>query len=199
MMRGWIEITVRDKHGRVIQHGKHEMRSFVNNFLRVFEGFANGSSSVVKEDGSTGTFWGYRSYSDAAYPYTLFDVAGDAGDATLGIIVGSGITSFNLNQNALASKIAHGSGAGQLNYNVTSIDDLGLNTVVSPPVYQIRISRTFYNASSSAVTINEVGILARNKGDDIRFLIVRDVLPTSYSVPAGGSAGVVITMEVEMG
>jgi hypothetical protein len=34
---------------------------------------------------------------------------------------------------------------------------------------------------------------------DYRFLIARDVLPTSYTVPAGGSASVAVTIEVELG
>ena len=219
-MRGFIEIEVRDREGRVIQRGRHEMRSFTNNFLKVIEAFFNAygnyspgyvakpasKATVVAPDGSSKDAWteAYMDYRRGG-GVAMATRAGDNVD-TYGIVVGSGTAPFNLNNYALATKIAHGTGAGQLDYDAMSLDDLGLDTSVSPPVYRIRLMRGFKNLTSSSITINEVGIIARNywkseKGalNDVTFLIARDVLPTSYTVPAGGSATVVVVIEVTMG
>jgi len=221
-MRGFIEIEVRDREGRVIQRGRHEMRSFTNNFLKILEAFFNAygnyslgyiatpasKATITAPDGTSKDAW-TEAYSDTTYYYgggvAMATRAGDNVD-TYGIVVGSGTAPFNLNNFALATKIAHGTGAGQLDYDAMSLDDLGLDTSVSPPVYRIRLMRGFKNLTSSSITINEVGIIARNywkseKGalNDVTFLIARDVLPTSYTVPAGGSATVVVVIEVTMG
>jgi hypothetical protein len=81
-----------------------------------------------------------------------------------------------------------------------------LDTGVLPPVYRFRLLRTFTNVSGAVVNINEVGIVARSYWknvsgvvNDVKFLIARDVLSTTYSVPNGGSATVTVTIEVEVG
>jgi hypothetical protein len=124
-----------------------------------------------------------------------------SGNDSYGIIVGSGTTPFSMNQYALASKIPHGTGSGQLSYGPSSFDDFGVDTSVSPPVYRFRLVRSFSNASTSNVTINEVGLaVSQTVGNtSYYYLIARDVLPTSYTVPVGGSATVAITLEVELG
>jgi len=219
-MRGFIEIEVRDREGKVIQRGRHEMKSFTNNFLKIIEGFFNAygnypprygampaaKATVTVPDGSSKDAW-TEAYTNARRGggVAMATRAGANVDS-YGIIVGSGTTPFNLNNYALATKIAHGTGSGQLVYDAMSLDDLGLDTSVSPPVYRMRLMRGFKNLTSSSITIAEVGISARNywKTDvgglnDIVFLIARDVLPSSYTVPAGGSATVIIVIEVVMG
>jgi len=219
-MRGFIEIEVRDREGRVIQRGRHEMKSFTNNFLKILEGFFNSygnypseyvakpasKATVVAPDGTSKDAW-----TEAYYDYhrcggVAMATRAGAGVDSYGIVVGSGTTPFNLNNYALATKIAHGTGAGQLNYDVMSLDDLGLDTSVSPPVYRVRLMRGFKNLTSSTITITEVSVIARaywkytgGVVNNVLFLIARDVLPTSYTVPAGGSASVAVVIEVAMG
>jgi len=225
-MRGFIEIEVRDREGKVIQRGRHEMKSFTNNFLKIIEGFFNAygnygtgfraapasKATIVYIDGTSKDAW-TEAYLD--YPPATGDSFGGgvamatragAGVDSYGIVVGSGTTPFNLNNYALATKIAHGTGSGQLSYDGMSLDDLGLDTSVSPPVYRVRLMRGFKNLTSSSITIAEVGVIARNYWkdgggvrNDVTFLIARDVLPTTYTVPAGGSATVAVVIEVAMG
>ena len=219
-VRGFIEVDVRDSEGRVVQRGRHEMRSFVNNLLRMLEGFMRAvggvalefwgvvaSTTVIALDGSSQTTWIERYAPDSYYgggtPMAL--KAGD-NDDSYGIIVGSGTTTVTLDQYSLASKIPHGTGAGQLDYDPVTVEDLGLDTSVSPPVYRLRVIRAFKNLSGGDVSISEVGLVARaywkDSGglrQDIKYLIARDVLPTSYTVPNGGSATVAVTVEVVLG
>jgi hypothetical protein len=220
-VRGFIEVEVRDPDGRVIQRGRHEMRSFLNNLLRIFEGFfratggiATGTygvyvgATVVRQDGSSATAY-VEAYlavgSVVAGGGPMGTMAGDNVD-TYGMVVGSGTTPVNLNTCALSAKIAHGTGSGQLDYDAVIVEGLGLDTSVSPPVYRFRIIRGFKNVSSGSVSISEVGLLARSfwayttgTVNDVIYLIARDVLPTTYTVPSGGSATVAITVEVILG
>jgi len=198
-IKGFIEIEVRDCKGRVVQKGKHEMRSFLNNFLKTIEAFArNAGVGITKTDGSSDKF--YPSVSGATSVTVMNCMAGD-NDSSFGIVVGSGTTSVTLTQYALASQIAHGTSAGQLDYDTMSYDILGLDTSVSPPVYRFRILRTFKNLSGGSINITEVGLVALNVRETTvnKFMIARDVLPQAYTVPDGGSATVVITIEVVLG
>jgi hypothetical protein len=211
--KGWIDIEVRDGEGRVVQKGRHKMHSFNKNFLAalltMLSSAGNGNSttgSVTGDSGSSATIYGeyYGNFGNTGG--TPIALNAPAGTDSFGILVGSGTTAFNLTQYSLASKISNGTSAGQLSYGVTSITDLGVNTSVSPPVYQIQIVRPFSNLTSSAITINEVGLEAKNYWKDagntalsVTFLIARDVLSTSYSVPPNGSATVAITIGVTVG
>jgi hypothetical protein len=206
LIRGFIEIEVRDSEGRVVQRGRHEMRSFLNNLLKFLEAFFRGDGaagvSATDTGGSTRTIEGTHAYGAyGAYEASWMGGAAPAGDDSYGVLVGSGSSPVDLNQYALASKIPHGTGAGQLSYGPTSLDDFGVDYTVSPPVYRFRLVRSFANASSSSVAINEVGFAVRYRlaASEFRFLIARDVLPTSYTVPVGGSAAVAITVEVVLG
>jgi hypothetical protein len=211
MLRSYIEIMVRDRDGRVVRYGRHEMRSLLNNFLMMIEGSlkaGNGSATsltVTDTGGASKTVYA-EWYTSYGWRFAPFACKAPDNDDSYGIIVGSGTGSVNLNNTALTSKIAHGTGSGQLDYDPVSIDDLGLDISVSPPVYRYRLTRVFKNLSGAALNINEVGIVARNyileAGTvkvDVKFLIARDVLPTTYTVPNGGSATVAITVEVEVG
>jgi hypothetical protein len=127
-------------------------------------------------------------------------------DDTYGIVVGSGTIGLSLDQYAPASKIPHGTGSGQLDYGLHVYEDLGLDTGVTPPVCRFRFTRTFSNLSGAAININEVCIVARSFWrdgvsivNDVKYMIARDVLPSTYTVPNGGSATVAITVEVVVG
>lgn len=212
-IKGFIEIEVRDSKGKVIKKGKHEMRSFLNNLLKVLEGFMRAydatttSTTVIAPDGTSKTVYvewrAGTNYYGGGTP--MATQAGD-NDASYGIIVGSGTTPVDLGQYSLATPIPHGTGAGQLDYDATAVNDLGLDTSVSPPIYRFRIVRTFKNLSGGNININEVGLVARSYWkdgggvrQDIKYLIARDVLTTTYTVPDEGSATVAITVEVVLG
>jgi hypothetical protein len=225
-LRGFIEIEVVDRHGRTVAKGRHEMRSFLNNYLRAMEGLMKatastllGNSGVVASVTVTNTGGTSVSAWSEWYDVAYVDGGGAGGGTpmganaadnvdTYGIVVGSGTTvPASLDQfYNLESKIAHGTGSGQLDYGPHTFYDLGLDTGVSPPVYRYRLVRTFTNLSGAGININEVGIVVRNYWkntsavkNDQKFLIARDVLSSTYTVPNGGTATVAITVEVEVG
>jgi len=219
-LRGFIEIEVRDSEGRVVQRGRHEMRSFVNNLLRVLEGLMKAiggaslgtsgvvaSTTVIGPDGASKTVWTeWYAGTDTRGGGTPMATKAPDNDSSYGVVVGSGTATMNLHNYALASLIPHGTSAGQLDYDPVTVEELGLDTSVSPPVYRLRLIRVFKNLSGGAININEVGLMARSYWkdsggvrQDVKYLIARDVLPTTYTVPAGGSATVAITVEVVLG
>jgi len=131
-IRGWIEVEVRDPDGKTIQKGRHEMRSFLNNFLKTIEAFARGAGvTVTNTAGGSATF--YPAVSGASSSITALNCMAGDDDPSFGIVVGSGTTPVTLTQYALASQIAHGTGAGQLDYNAVSGEGLGLDTSAPPP------------------------------------------------------------------
>jgi hypothetical protein len=222
-MRGYIEILVKDRDGRIVQYGRHEMRSLLNNFLKVLEGFLGavggaslGTGGVVKSatvtapDGTSKTIYIEWYAASSSYYYgggTAMGAMAPDNDDSYGIIVGDGLSPVALDQYVLTRKIFHGTGSGQLDYGAMSVEDIGLDISVSPPIYRLRLIRSFTNFSGAAININEVGILARNYWydgtygvrNDVKYLIARDVLPMTYTVPNGGVATVAVTLEVEVG
>jgi hypothetical protein len=221
-LRGFIEIVVVDRHGKTVAKGRHEMRSFLNNYLRAMRGLmgapastgllsygAISSVTVTNTAGSSVDIWlEWYVSTDNRGGGTPVGVNAADNDDSYGIIVGSGTTvPSSLDQfYNLESKIAHGTGSGQLDYGPHTFYDLGLDTGVTPPVYRYRLVRTFTNLSGAGININEVGIVARNYwksmgavAKDVKYLIARDVLSSTYTVPNGGTATVAITVEVEVG
>jgi len=212
-VRGWIEVEVRDDRGRVVQRGRHKMHSFLNNFLSILLGAINAgnrsniSASVTNPGGGTSKVYAEFYNTSATYGGgTSMALRARANEDFYGIVVGSGSTPVTLTNFNLASKISHGTGAGQLSYDEVVFEDLGLDASVTPPVYRFRFIRTLKNLSGGGVTINEVGLIAWNfwrdfnaVNADVKFLIARDVLPTTYTVPDGGSATVAVTVEVVLG
>jgi hypothetical protein len=222
-LRGYIEIEVRDREGRIVGRGRHEMRSFLNNLLKILEGVMKSvggaalsysgtvaSTTVINTAGSsTAAYTEWYASTSSTHNYgggVPFAAKAPDDDDSYGIVVGSGTVGVALDQYAPASKIPHGTGSGQLDYGLSSYEDLGLDTGVSPPVYRFRIMRTFSNLSGAAININEVCIIARSYWkelfgvmNDVKYMVARDALPSTYTVPNGGSATVAVTVEVVVG
>jgi hypothetical protein len=213
-LRGYIEVEVRDREGRIVGRGRHEMRSFLNNLLRILEGEMKTvggvvtSATVINTAGSSTTAYAeWYAGGISRGGGVPFAVEAADNDDSYGIVVGSGTAGLtSLDQYAPTSKIAHGTGSGQLDYGVSTYEDLGLDTGVTPPVYRFRVMRTFSNLSGAAININEVCIIARSfwkdysgVRNDVKYMIARDVLSTTYTVPNGGSATVTVTVEVVVG
>jgi hypothetical protein len=109
-------------------------------------------------------------------------------ETTSGLWVGTGTTPVTINDYALATRIAHGSGSGQLNH--------GTNTVVAVPVYdpvtnsvQLTLTRTFANASGGSITVNEIGLVVQMNvyPSTYRFLMARDIIAGGIEILNGST------------
>jgi len=209
------EIEVKDRHGKVIKREKRESRSLLKNFLlglmalmkgtvhteTQYNGTGGGEATVRDVTGADKTIWGgYRDkVADYAGGWPMAVNAPDDDDS-YGIVVGKGDAPVSAEDYALDDQIPHGTEAGQLDYGTHAFEDV----VVEDKVSKLRISRTFTNLSGASVTVKEIGIIAWNRwqeggavANNVRFLIVRDVLTSPTTIPDGASLNVRYTFLVE--
>jgi hypothetical protein len=186
-----------ERDGRIVYRGLS--KSFIQNFAKILyailgspgniplgSGGVISSASVLKPDGSSADVWGERydtNIATKAGGVALATYAAD-NDDSYGIIVGSSSQSVSPTDYNLISKIPHGTGAGQLDYEAHSV----VSSYTSSSSY-VEISRIFLNKSGGDVVVREVGLLGRNYWkdtaavrNDVKFLIARDVLPTPITV-----------------
>ncbi|MBS7270397.1 MAG: hypothetical protein KIH10_16370 [Candidatus Freyarchaeota archaeon] len=183
------EVEVRDKNGKLLdkQAGKsHTWVRIYTRFLR--EIFANQDGqnrtfSATNTSGASVTAW--AGSGGTSQTHLAFASRAPANNDAYGIQVGSSDTAYNRDQYSLQSKIAHGSGSGQLLYGEVTVEDVALEDSTE----RFRIIRAFTNSSGSAVTVKEIGIVILNRAGTTLglFLFVRDVLASPISVPDGAS------------
>ncbi len=105
----------------------------------------------------------------------IFDVLAAAGTVTFGITVGTSNVAPTIADYVLGTPIAHGVGAGQLQYSIVSFGAPAADAATS----QVTITRNFANGSGGAITVEEVGLYCRALdivGPAARyFMIIRDV------------------------
>jgi hypothetical protein len=123
------------------------------------------------------------------------------GNDAYGIQVGSGTTAVSRDNYALATKISHGTAAGQLSYGAMTVED----TDGTPPDTVFRLIRTFTNNTTDPITVYEIGLAIANSYHPIYdswslttyyFLITRDVLSAPLTVPAGATLTVRYVLKV---
>jgi hypothetical protein len=196
-MRVRAELIV-ESDGKEVFRG--ESKSFLLNFCKVLysmlatTGSATGGVTGVI---SSATVTDTSGYSQTAYAewYSPGSTTCGGGtpagmnapdnDDSFGIVVGSGSASVSPTDYRLVSKISHGTGSGQLDH-----DTHATTTSFSSTSSYIELARTFVNRSSGDVVVREVGIMARSFwknsgsviGNDVKYLIARDVLPSPVTV-----------------
>ena len=117
-----------------------------------------------------------------------FQSDGPAGNDARGIIVGTGAAANTIDTFKMAAKIAHGNGAGQLQY--------GLQINNGPPAgggganpREFQLLRVFSNVSGGAILISEVGLYSILLTGPNTACLERSVV-APFNVPNLGSATV---------
>jgi hypothetical protein len=180
--------------GREEYRGK--CRSLLQNFGKIFAAilsaidvwpFTRISTTVTKLDSTPATAYTEWQGGSAAGGTPIAMSAAD-NDDTYGVVVGSGTATVTPTDYNLASKIPHGTGSGQLDYDTHTV----ASSYTSSSSY-VEISRVFVNRSGSDIVVREVGLIARNYWKDgstiydVKFLVARDVLPSPVTVKNLGS------------
>jgi len=109
-----------------------------------------------------------------------------SGDSSYGIQVGTGTTANSTSTYALAAQIANGTGSGQLSYGSHSYNWSTGGTSTN-------VIRTFINNSGASITISEVGLIWKSSNT---FIMIRDVLSSSFTVANGSSFVVQCTISI---
>jgi len=180
-----LEIEVRDKNGRLIEHRKQESKSFVKQFIDMLYGLfkadyvSSTQLNVTKIDGTAEAYPNLPSANSA-----VMSVSFGSEDDTGGIVVGDSDEAVQYDDYNLKSKIPHGSGSGQLSYGATIVEE----PYKDGTEYKFRVFRTFTNNSGASITVKEVGLVAWWKTKPtIQALLIRDVLASPTSIPDGAT------------
>jgi len=187
---GEIEVIVLDKDGKEIHRERKSMDSFTANIMKLLAMFDAGGWIVKDVNGNSVTF-AFKNATDN-YLYNA-EVLAPSEDDNYGILVGSSDTAFDVTQYNLGSKIAHGTGSGQLSYGGTSVVDYGDDY----KTWQ----RAFDNLSGADVVVKEIGMFAKVTREEAGVpkeyyvMLARDVITTT-TVPNGGRLIVKYTFKI---
>lgn len=169
---------LRDAKGKVTRKvKKRKCHSFVKAFAQFLYGAVGAIYSISIVD--TG---------NSARTMNLFGLTctATAGTTTYGTVVGTGTNAVTISDYALQTKIAHGTGASQLQYSAESFGAPTSNATSSETI----ATRVFTNASGSAITVTEIGLYTTQNdsaGTQRYFCIIRDILVSSIEIAIGGS------------
>lgn len=142
-----INIKDIDKNGKVIREKEFEANSLVKGFIALLCAQTNmASPSVQTTDSNSSTF------NDDARNFRFESAAGSIAP---GIVVGTGTNAVDIDDYKLQTIVAHGVGAGQLQY---AIMELATGYTVSGSDAYFEIRRAVNNNSGGDITINEIGL-----------------------------------------
>ena len=174
-----LELIVRNKKGEITQRQAMRSRSFVKQFLQGLWLFAayryfNWPVMMKRTDATEIAVTLYQND---------WECNAAANSDTYGILVGMGTTAPTIDDYDMETKIAHGVGAGQLQYSAVTFGAPTEDGTVS----HFTITRDFSNASGAAVTVREIGLVVRfydTSGPSAHnFLTIRDAV--NITVPNG--------------
>lgn len=186
MKGNYYTIEVRDREGKLLKRIRSKSRSYIKQWNQLIYVQCGCISNLAMKDAGGSSI-------NVDYSSQNFRMDGAAGDAYKGVAFGTGSTAVTISDFQLATLITHGVGSGLLDYlaNTLSVPS------VSGSSCSFLLTRTAVNSSGAAITVREIGIgfVAYDLTNIHYFLAIRDVLPTSLSVPDDGAITVVYTIK----
>ncbi|MBA7678522.1 hypothetical protein ES703_86798 [subsurface metagenome] len=180
----WYSVVVRDRHGKVVSRERRRSKSFLKAWNEIIYIQCHYAGTVnITDTGNT-----VRAIPRHATNLTM---NAPAGNINYGIRVGTGNTPVAIDDYALETPIAEGTGAGQMEHLVCTV----ATSVVAAPSCSFLVSRTIVNNSGGLITVREAGIYMFISS----FVVgdaVRDVLVAPQAVPNGGSITIDWTIKV---
>lgn len=179
LMEAELELTVKNKDGKVSHHSVRKSESFVRAWLELLYAHAvtlQWPGIIIRDTSDT--------ERQAVASSIGFDVSAPDTNIDYGILIGAGVAAPTIDDFGIEDLIEHGVGFDQLQYSDVVVAYPGVNVNVS----QLTITRNFSNASGAAVTVNEIGMVCRatdTAGTVRYFLIIRDITPGGLPVPDG--------------
>lgn len=169
-----LDLTVRNRKGLIVQHWAGPSRSPVRALLEAILSMVIATNVATVDTGGA---------ADNVGPATanLLDSTGAVNDDTQGIVVGTGVTAVDIADSGLATKVAHGTGSGQLSHAAQTMDSQV--TTETGSVY-FDITRTFTNSSGALIKLFECGIYAHNGlagGSADTLCLMRDMVTPLYA------------------
>lgn len=186
----YYTIEVKDRQGKLLSRERRRSRSFVEQYNRFINFFAEATDKVIVDTGGTS-----RTLDRDTNAASKMRINAAANSSDAGIVVGTGTTAVAIANRALATQILEGISTGQLTHGAVTIG----SPSVSAPDCSFTATRIFTNGSGATITVKEIGIYVWDvdTGSIVRhFCIIRDVLAATQDVPDGGAITVVYTIKV---
>ena len=198
----FLEMEVKLPDGTVVHHHKQRSHSWVRNAYNLLfcqlaavnlpdNTYAAGKLSLRRPSGTVAPVAEWNTSVGTpgfAIPSNLTVAGGGylgvAGTATVGILVGSGLDAESFNDYVLQTLIANGNGAGQLDYALSNA--YVVNWVLGTLTLSNTLVRYMNNNSAGDVAVNEVGLYIFLKTNDTAYLMCRDALGATVTIPAMG-------------
>jgi hypothetical protein len=174
--RAYVEATVYDKDGNIVQHHRQPMRSLTLYFLgliAVVTVMTYQGPSINSAVPLVANIFGFPSYFNESFSPFYW---------TWSIQLGSGTQSFSLTLNSLAAPIVSGTGAGELEYG---------NLYVNYTASSIIVGITVFNPAPTTVTVSEIGLFLTNTSlasTTYIFLLSYDTFSPPISIPGYAQA-----------
>ena len=176
-----IELIVTDKNGKITDHrGPMRSRSFVRQFLELLWVQTLQVNELLPTVSVRDTSNTLRDLGESGFTFACDALAGIV---TKGVMVGTGNTAPTINDYVVETPIAHGVGAGQLQYGAVTYGAPASDATTS----RFTITRNFANASGGAITVFEVALYSEGFlfNTHFYFMTIRDVLVGGIAVPNG--------------
>lgn len=187
-----LEVTVEHKRadGTTKYKRTFKARSYVTNYLHLLsECMDLSNTTTLKDTGGTD-----RTVQETGTASNTFGVAVGGGDATQGIVLGTGTNTPLPADYQLQIPIAHGTGSGQLSYGACSAGGVGAVGNRS----SFTVTRGFTNNSSGAITVREVALYCTQRGSaTFKYMITRDVLPSPRTINVSESVTFTVKIYVD--
>jgi len=190
-----FRVFVTDEKGKVVRDtGTKECKSFVKQFLvGILTDLSMHGRTCKDVNGEEFTISPTRHFGTSWTCYGLFsDNAGAGGDG-YGIQVGRDDTTPTNEDFKLLDKIAHGDGAGQLEYGEMVFYDV----IEHEGYMKFSFTRTFLNNSGATITVKEIGLVTHLHFNNKNCLWLRDVLSPPVDVEQGKTLTVQYTIKTK--
>jgi len=176
-----LELTVKRQDGSIREHRVLKSKSYVRQFLELLLVQMNMVSEAhpmpIRDTGNN--------IREVAFSSFTFGCNAPIGNPVYGLVVGTATTAPTIDDHALWAQIAHGTGAGHIQYGDVAF---GLPTATGTESH-FTVTRDFSNASGATITVNEIALYVRALGSQPGNTYDRDsiwVFMTIRDVIAGG-------------
>jgi hypothetical protein len=168
----YYSFQVRNQDGTLaLDSGRREGHSFTKQFAQLmFNSRMFGLARFTPEsvtDITGASITAFRNMIDG------FSAIAATGVSNRGLQVGSGTTAESIDDYVLATQIAHGTSAGQLQYGTATFGAPSTDSTSTT----IRFTRVFTNGSGNTVTVKEIGLVGRHLFPipEASYLLIRDL------------------------
>jgi hypothetical protein len=180
-----IEIEIKNEKGEIVYkntiEGKSWLRQIIDWCAMHFRPY--GTYVAIKAvDGNTYNFprWEGGNYS---FSHWLgLNLNAGSGVSYRGIVLGTSTVPNSIDTYKLGTQISHGSGAGQLYYDITSVSVVQLGDT---NILFFEITRYFLNQSGASIMVNEIALYAYlyDSGQNWRNICIARDLTGGIEVP----------------